>query len=309
MGSKIISARNIAIVEAAVIIILMFILMSGPESVPGGESWGGLGGGFDGGSGTPLPESSGIPEYVGASTVPFSEEARTGFNIPEDVNAYGYLTSDSPADVTDWYKNNMDDWTLEKEDTMSSPEEEVPMQYYRRDDMGAFIFSVAVSTSQTFIGIAIDSWETIQSCGPTGAPGDSPGSTPGGDSGDFQSGPSEAMKELGIPLYEGAQKVPLPDTTKEDLSVPQNATMDGYTTLISNPPSEVMDWYKNNMEGWSLENEVVSEGEPAIYMHYYKKDDNGAFIVTTTVTEPDETIIIIFTGEWSIIQGCGPEVG
>jgi len=291
--------RTIAIAEAAVIVImLVFFVLLPALGGPMGSPYGGPGGDF--GAGTPLPESSGIPEYEGANTVPFSEEARVGFNIQEDVDAYGYMTTDSPADVMNWYKNNMGEWSLEAEDSISSPEGEIPMQYYRQDENGTFIFSVGISAGETFIGIAIGSWDSVQDCGPSG-----PDSGPDGG----ESGPSEAMEALGIPLYEGAQTVPLPDSTKEDLGIPENATMDGYTTPVSNSPLNVTEWYKDNMPGWSLEDEIALSGEPAMYMLYFKKDNNGAFIMSTLITEPDETIIIISTGEWDIIQQCGPDTG
>jgi len=126
---------------------------------------------------------------------------------------------------------------------------------------------------------------------------------PSGGPGEGQPGGAE---EAGIPIYSGATGFSVPNDMKSGLGIPTEAACEGYT--VSAGAEEVMNWYKNQMDDWTLmgENSFSPQDQPGVtvYMQHYKKGENGAFIFAVDGFM-GETMFGIVTGEWSIIQGCG----
>lgn len=115
----------------------------------------------------------GIPRYPGATEFSVPSELKTLLAIPDSVTCEGYMVDAGVEDVTDWYKNQMDDWTLEREDTTSPPdmpEMIIYIQHYKKDENGAFIFVMSDPYIEevTILGIVTGPWSLIQGCGTFG---------------------------------------------------------------------------------------------------------------------------------------------
>ena len=190
----------IAIVVISVVVISAGYLLLVAKPAPSGPGDNQQGGGPGGGTTTLTTttptttttthggggEEIEVPVYPGASEFSIPSEMKSGFGIPADAACEGYTTSADAEDVMDWYKEQMGDWTLEDEISVSpsdQPGVTVHIQYYRKDDNGAFVFAMnSPQMGGTIFGIVTGSWSLVQGCGggpPDGGPGDNqPGSSP-----------------------------------------------------------------------------------------------------------------------------------
>jgi len=114
----------------------------------------------------------------------------------------------------------------------------------------------------------------------------------------------------GLSLYSGSQSWEIPSSILGSVNIPSGIDYAGYTVSGASV-QDVLNWYKGQMTGWTLENEVpiTSSGGMEIGGLIYRNGNNGAGIVVMSGTGLSGTCYILATGPWSTLSGGGEVAG
>ena len=123
-----------------------------------------------------------VPHYPDATPSAVPDDVKTAFGIPAAAACQGYTTSASPEDVADWYRQQMNSWSLVDAESFAPPDRPGTMVYtqrYRQGESGVFMAAQSSPREPTFILITAGSWEMIEHLATPGA-GGPPGPDHGG---------------------------------------------------------------------------------------------------------------------------------
>ena len=109
----------------------------------------------------------------------------------------------------------------------------------------------------------------------------------------------------GLPVYPGSRSWEIPSDIKSILNIPAGVKVAGYSVSGASV-QDVLNWYKGQMTGWTLENEVpvTSDGGMEIGALVYRNGDNGAGIVVMSGMGLPGTCYGLGTGPWSAFAGA-----
>jgi len=110
----------------------------------------------------------------------------------------------------------------------------------------------------------------------------------------------------GLSLYPGSQSWEIPSSILGSMNIPSGMEVAGYTVSGASV-QDVLNWYKGQMTGWTLENEipVTLPGGVEISALIYRNGNDGAGIVVMSGTGLSGTCYILATGPWSTLSGGG----
>ena len=282
----------IVIVIVAVAGVGVYLVTKGKE---GGEGGGGEGGGEEVGE---------LPLYAGSQSWEIPAEIQAGLhleNMPEGIEIAGYCVEGaSVQEVLNWYKGQMAGWTLENEIPATEvPEAGITMGtlFYHKGTGGAAIIAMSgTGLTGTCYILAAGLWSAFEEGG-------------GAGSGENQGG-GEGVGEL--PLYAGSQSWEIPTLLAEALPPAGEGVEMAAYSVEGVSVQGLVDWYKGQMTGWTLENEQVgtpSGAPPGIIMGtiVFTKNYNGAAIMafsglsTMDPSWPEDTCYILYTGSASAL--------
>ncbi|MCJ7720686.1 MAG: hypothetical protein MUO36_04380, partial [Candidatus Hadarchaeum sp.] len=106
-----------------------------------------------------------------------------------------------------------------------------------------------------------------------------------------------------LPIYTGSQSWNVPSEYQENLPAGAGVEVAGYTVSDASV-QDVLDWYRGQMTGWTLESEpTMSMGGVEIGGLIYMKGDDGAGIIAMSGIGLPGTCYILATGPWSAFGG------
>jgi hypothetical protein len=106
-------------------------------------------------------------------------------------------------------------------------------------------------------------------------------------------------------IYTGSQSWDIPSEYQENLLAGAGVEVAGYTVSGASV-QDVLDWYRGQMVGWTLESEpVMSMGGVEIGGLIYKNGDDGAGIIAMSGIGLPGTCYILATGPWSAFGELG----
>jgi len=102
----------------------------------------------------------------------------------------------------------------------------------------------------------------------------------------------------GLSTYPGSQGWDIPEMYKAEL--PEGVEVEGYT-VSGVSVEDILNWYKGQMTGWTLEHEVpvMSIGGVTMGGLIYRKGDDGSYIWAAGGTGLPGTVYMVATGPWS----------
>ena len=106
----------------------------------------------------------------------------------------------------------------------------------------------------------------------------------------------------GLSTYPGSQGWNIPEMYEAEL--PEGVEVEGYT-VSGVSVQDVLNWYKGQMTGWTLEYEmpIMSYGGVTMGSLIYSKGDDGSMIAAVSGTGLPGTCYYIATGPWSAFEG------
>ncbi len=281
---------------AVIVIVIVAVAGVGVYLVTKGEEKGGGGGGGEGGG----EEVGGLPLYAGSENWEIPAEIQAGFhleNLPAGIEIAGYCVEGaSVQEVLNWYKGQMTDWTLENEQPVTEvPEAGITMGslFYHKGTEGAAILAISgTGLTGTCYILAAGLWSAFEEGGGAGGGGGSEGAE--------------------VPLYAGSQSWEIPTLLAETLPPAGEGIEMAAYSVEGVSVQGLVDWYKSQMTGWTLENEQVGTppGAPSgIIMGtiVFTKGNDGAAVMafsglsTIDPSWPEDTCYILYTGSASAL--------
>jgi len=115
----------------------------------------------------------------------------------------------------------------------------------------------------------------------------------------------EAPQEAEVPIYPGSSSYDVPADLRASIGIPEQADLQGY--LVEAGATEIADWYRENMVGWSLEQEGTRPAEGlTVHFQLYRLEEIGSTIIAVEGYE-EATVLIVSTAPWSEMMGGGEE--
>jgi hypothetical protein len=104
-----------------------------------------------------------------------------------------------------------------------------------------------------------------------------------------------------LPKYSGSQSWNIPSAYST--GIPENVNFAGYT-VSGTSVQDLLNWYKDQMKGWTLENElpVTSESGMETGALIYRNGNDGAFIAVISGTGLSGTCYILGIASWSVFE-------
>jgi len=108
----------------------------------------------------------------------------------------------------------------------------------------------------------------------------------------------------GLSLYPESQSWEIPSNIRENMPSGVGINYAGYTVSRASV-QDVLNWYKGQMTGWTLEVEnmpVTLPGGAEMRALIYRKDNDAAVIVAGSGTGLPSTCYILLTAPWSMFE-------
>ncbi len=111
-----------------------------------------------------------ITRYPGSEDYELPQNLCTAFNIPLSAQYTGYTVNVSKAKIAEWYQEQLDDWSLMRENEFPLPEypdDSAMNVLFEQAGTGLFVFVISdfTKTDHTVYGVASGPWAMMQNCG------------------------------------------------------------------------------------------------------------------------------------------------
>jgi len=109
--------------------------------------------------------------YPSAEATWLPDEVWADMGLPSDADRQAYMTSATIDEVSEWYKQQMAEWTLIDEGFFSDENQNFSLKYFvlKKDNQGLCIFVLRephIPAGRIIIGIASGPWELLKDCRP-----------------------------------------------------------------------------------------------------------------------------------------------